>query len=58
MGLNLGEGLLITAIITLFFGGKKIPELGRTFGASIKGFKEGMKEDEAKKEQDDKNKKS
>ena len=44
MGIGLTEGLLIAAIALLFFGGKKIPQLGRTLGASIKGFKEGMNE--------------
>ena len=44
MGIGLSEGLLIAAIALLFFGGKKIPQLGRTLGASIKGFKEGMRE--------------
>lgn len=44
MGIGLTEGLLIAAIALLFFGGKKIPQLGRTLGASIKGFKEGMSE--------------
>jgi len=42
MGIGLTEGLLIAAIALLLFGGKKIPQLGRTLGASIKGFKEGM----------------
>ena len=46
MGINLGEGLLITGIAVFFFGGKKIPELGKTLGASIRNFKEGMKEEE------------
>lgn len=45
MGIGLTEGLLIAAIAVLFFGGKKIPQLGRTLGESIKGFKEGMKEE-------------
>jgi sec-independent protein translocase protein TatA len=44
MGIGFTEGLLIAAIALLFFGGKKIPQLGRTLGASIKGFKEGMHE--------------
>jgi sec-independent protein translocase protein TatA len=44
MGIGLTEGLLIAAIAILLFGGKKIPQLGRTLGASIKGFKEGMHE--------------
>ena len=45
MGIGLTEGLLIAAIALLLFGGKKIPQLGRTLGESIKGFKEGMKHD-------------
>ncbi|MBC7427335.1 MAG: twin-arginine translocase TatA/TatE family subunit [Bacteriovorax sp.] len=43
MGIGLTEGILIAAIAMLLFGGKKIPQLGRTLGESIKGFKEGMK---------------
>lgn len=42
MGIGLTEGILIASIIILCFGGKKIPQLGRTLGESIKGFKEGM----------------
>ena len=57
MGFSGGEGILIALIATLFFGGKKLPELGRTFGQSIKSFKEGLKEPEDdKKNIDDKNK--
>jgi sec-independent protein translocase protein TatA len=48
MGVGLLEGLLIAAIALFFFGGKKIPQLGRTLGESIKGFKEGMKHDPKK----------
>jgi sec-independent protein translocase protein TatA len=61
MGINLGEAFLITAIVTLCFGGKKIPELGKTLGASIKGFKQGMKEEapaDTTAENDDKTKKT
>jgi sec-independent protein translocase protein TatA len=43
MGIGLTEGILIAAIVILCFGGKKIPQLGKTLGESIKGFKEGMK---------------
>ena len=43
MGIGLSEGILIAAIVIFFFGGKKIPQLGKTLGESIKGFKEGMK---------------
>ena len=58
MGLNFGEALLITGIAVLCFGGKKIPELGKTLGKSIKGFKEGLHEsdeaDQSKKPDDQK----
>lgn len=53
MGIGLTEGLLIAAIAILFFGGKKIPELGRTLGQSIKNFKEGMKENHDESKDDD-----
>ena len=54
MGIGLTEGLLIAAIALLLFGGKKIPQLGKTLGASIKGFKEGMNHDPAATESDKK----
>lgn len=59
MGINLGEGLLITGLVVFFFGGKKIPELGKTLGSSIRSFKEGMNEEpksDDKKNNDKKNK--
>jgi sec-independent protein translocase protein TatA len=46
MGIGFTEGILIAAIVILLFGGKKIPQLGRTLGESIKGFKEGMKQND------------
>lgn len=59
MGIGLTEGLLIAAIALLLFGSKKIPQLGRTLGESIKGFKEGMKHvPKNEKKEDDKNKPS
>ncbi len=54
MGIGFTEGLLIAGIAILFFGGKKIPELGKTLGQSIKSFKEGMKEDPANKKDEEK----
>lgn len=35
--------LLILAIATLFFGPQKLPQLGRSLGEGIKGFKEAIK---------------
>lgn len=57
MGIGLTEGILIAVIVLFFFGGKKIPQLGKTLGESMKGFKEGMKGEETK-QVEDKNKKA
>ena len=36
------EVLLITLVVLLFFGGKKIPELMKGLGKGVRSFKEGM----------------
>jgi sec-independent protein translocase protein TatA len=56
MGIGFTEGVLIAVIVLFFFGGKKIPQLGKTLGESMKGFKEGMKGDQDQNK--DENKKS
>jgi sec-independent protein translocase protein TatA len=38
------EWLIILFIVLLIFGGRKLPELARSFGTSINQFKRGMKE--------------
>lgn len=50
--LGTGEIIIITIIILLLFGGKKIPELMKGIGKGIKGFKDGINglEEDAKKE--------
>jgi sec-independent protein translocase protein TatA len=35
--------IIIVGLALLFFGGKKLPELGKGLGEGLKGFKEGMK---------------
>lgn len=35
--------ILIVGIAVLFFGGRKLPELGKGLGEGFKGFKDGMK---------------
>lgn len=40
-GLGATELILITLVILLLFGGKKIPELMRGLGKGIKSFKDG-----------------
>ncbi len=45
--------VLIVALVLLFFGGKKIPEMMRGLGKGVGEFKKGMKDgedEEAKKE--------
>lgn len=42
--------LIVAIILVLLFGGKKIPELMRGVGSGIKEFKDAVKEDEKKPE--------
>lgn len=42
-GLGYGEWLLIFAVLLLLFGGRKLPELARGLGASIREFREAMR---------------
>lgn len=44
MGIGFTEALLIAGLAILFFGGKKLPELGKSLGEAIKKFKQGMRE--------------
>lgn len=52
MGLAGGQGLLILFVIILLFGAKRLPELARGLGQSMREFskgKEGLDEEEKKK---------
>jgi sec-independent protein translocase protein TatA len=53
---NLGwtEVAIVCIVALLVFGPKKIPELGGTFGKTLKNFKEGIKE-EPESDQDSEN---
>jgi sec-independent protein translocase protein TatA len=42
--IGLPELLVILAIVALIFGANRLPELGKSMGTAIKGFKEGMKD--------------
>ena len=45
MGLfRLPELLILLAIVLLFFGAKRLPEMGAAIGKSINAFKKGMNE--------------
>ena len=41
---GMGELLLILVIVLLLFGSKRVPEVAKSLGRSIKSFKDGMKE--------------
>lgn len=44
------EILLILVVALLIFGPKKLPQLGRTMGESLREFKRSVKGDEAQEE--------
>ena len=56
-GIGVQELLLISLVVLLFFGGKKIPELMKGLGKGVRSFKEGLNnaekeiEDEPKKKE-------
>ena len=56
--LGLPELLVILAIIIVIFGANRLPGLGRGIGDAIRGFKDGLKTDEEKDENDKKRKAS
>jgi sec-independent protein translocase protein TatA len=35
--------IIVVGLALLFFGGRKLPELGKGLGEGLRGFKEGMK---------------
>ena len=51
-GLGFGEILVVLVIVLLFFGGKKLPELGSALGRSFNNFKKGLKEDKDSSDSD------
>ncbi|MCG3206119.1 MAG: Sec-independent protein translocase protein TatA [Elusimicrobia bacterium] len=42
--IGMGELLVILVIILVLFGAKRVPEVARSLGKSIKSFKDGLKE--------------
>jgi sec-independent protein translocase protein TatA len=52
-----GPGLIVLLLIVLLFGAKRLPELGKSLGATLREFskgKEGEEDDEEKKDLKDK----
>lgn len=50
---SLPKLLIFVAVIVLLFGTKKLRSLGSDLGASIKGFKKAMNDDDDQKDTDD-----
>jgi len=44
--LGMTELVIILGVVLLFFGARKLPELGRALGQTAKEFKKGMREEE------------
>jgi sec-independent protein translocase protein TatA len=42
--IGIGEIIFISLVIVLFFGTKKLPEIGRSIGEAIKEFKKAGRE--------------
>ena len=47
---NMNELLIILLIVLLLFGSKKLPELSRSIGKSIREFKKGREDFDAEEE--------
>jgi sec-independent protein translocase protein TatA len=47
-GFSIWHWLVLLAIVALVFGTKKIRNIGSDLGSAVKGFKEGMKDPNAK----------
>lgn len=51
-GLGTTEIIIIAFVIVLLFGGKRLPQLGRSLGSAITNFKKGLNEPQKKEEKD------
>ncbi len=51
-GLGWAEVVIIGVVALLFFGPKKIPEIGSALGKTLRGFKEEAKEDKGREGED------
>ncbi|AKE60826.1 Sec-independent protein translocase subunit TatA [Citrobacter farmeri] len=49
-GISIWQLVIIAVIVVLLFGTKKLGSIGSDLGASIKGFKKAMSDDEAKQD--------
>ncbi|WP_373962881.1 Sec-independent protein translocase subunit TatA [Kosakonia sacchari] len=51
-GISIWQLLIIAVIVVLLFGTKKLGSIGSDLGASIKGFKKAMGDDDKEEKQD------
>lgn len=51
-GISIWQLLIIAAIVVLLFGTKKLRGMGGDLGAAVKGFKDSVKDGDAKTEQE------
>ena len=46
MSPSIWQILIVVAIVVILFGANRIPQLGKSLGEAIRGFKKGISEDE------------
>ncbi len=51
MGISIWQLLIILAIVLVLFGAKRLRSVGSDLGAAIKGFKQSIKDEDAKAEE-------
>ena len=53
MGLGTTELIIIAFVVVLLFGGKRLPQLGKSMGSAITNFKKGLNESNAEKKSEE-----
>ncbi|MAX65837.1 MAG: twin-arginine translocase TatA/TatE family subunit [Bacteriovoracaceae bacterium] len=56
-GLGTTELVVIAFVIVLLFGGRKLPQLGRSMGSAITNFKKGLSDPNNEKSEQEESKK-
>lgn len=53
-GLGTSELIIILVLVLIIFGAGKLPQVGKSLGEGLRGFKDGMKDGNADKKDSDK----